>query len=75
MLPGILLVALGVVGAWPAALLGILWLIGVGLTFSVANMVFNAALYEYASTGQIPGDYSPELLTCAFVHKQKRRSF
>jgi len=44
----------------------------VGMVFTVANAIFNTALYEYASTGNIPAGYSKDIMTYAFIEKKKK---
>lgn len=44
----------------------VLYLIGVVLTFTVANTVFNTALYEYAQYGKVPGNFEKDVLENAF---------
>lgn len=46
--------------------LGILILIAVSLTFSIADDVFNTALYVYAKTGTVPTGYTQEQIDAAF---------
>lgn len=43
-----------------------LYLMGVTLVFSVANQVFDTALYVYAHTGKVPEGYSEEIMKNAF---------
>lgn len=43
-----------------------LYLLGVIMVFSVANSIFNTAIYIYAKTGKVPGYYSIETLSKAF---------
>lgn len=47
----------------------IVYIIGVALTFSVMNSVFNTALFVYAQTGSCPGGWDGDLLQSAFVQK------
>ena len=56
-----------------ALIIGILWLVLVGLVFGVANAVFNTALYVYGSTGKVPSEYSEGQLTEAFKPREKTR--
>ncbi len=48
-----------------------LYLLGVIILFSVANSVFNTALFHYAEKGQVPHGYSSEVLHHAFAKKEK----
>ena len=48
---------------------GIVYLTLVILFFSVANSIFNTALYTYAETGKVPGGYPREVLVNAFTHR------
>lgn len=70
MIPGVLMIVAGLVqGAslWPLAVLGVLWMVVVGLAFSVANVVFNTALYEYATNGQVAGGFDSSTMQRAFA--------
>jgi len=40
------------------------------LIFTVANSVYNTALFVYADTGKIPEGYNKELMTNAFRQKK-----
>lgn len=53
-------------------LIAVLYFIIVMLVFSVANTVFNTALYVYADTGKIPEGYSQEILSIAFKRRDDR---
>jgi hypothetical protein len=53
--------------------IGILYIVLVSLIFSVANTIFNTALYTYADTGKIPGGYSKDIMKGAF--KSRKSSF
>jgi hypothetical protein len=48
---------------------GILYLVGIITFFSIANSVFNTALYVYATTGKAPKGYSDDILKHAFEKK------
>jgi hypothetical protein len=47
----------------------ILYIMAVALVFSVANSVFNTALYSYAATGKVPAGWSADTLHGAFRRK------
>ena len=69
-LPGVFLIVVGVASGfslWPLLLLGIVWVVVVSLVFNVATSVFNAALYEYATSGQVAAGFSPDAMQGAFV--------
>ncbi len=69
-LPGVFLIVVGVASGfalWPLLLLGIIWVVVVSLVFNVATSVFNAALYEYATSGQVAAGFSPDAMQGAFV--------
>lgn len=59
----VLMAALGVVT--------VIYIIGVIITFQAANSVFNTAIYHYAKTGKIPGNYTTETLEGAFKKTKK----
>jgi len=49
----------------------VLYCIIVSIIFSSANTIFNTALFIYADTGKVPEYYSQEVLTNAFVGKNR----
>ena len=49
--------------------IGVLLLLFTGLIFSVANNIFNTALYVYANNGQVASGFSPEIVQGAFRGK------
>lgn len=51
---------------WIFLSIGILYIIGVIVFFSIANSVFNTALYVYATTGKAPKGYKEDILKHAF---------
>ena len=67
-------IALGPVGILLAVLISFIYFLGVILVFSVANSVFNTALYVYADTGRVPEGYSHEIMANAFQSKPKKPS-
>jgi Family of unknown function (DUF6159) len=74
--PGIALILFGMFRAdtlWFLIPVGLLWLIVTALLFSVVAVVFNTALYEYASTGRIPQGFEGPTLKAAFVQAQPAR--
>ena len=60
------LAGLGLAGIIITIAIAVLYFLGVILVFSVANTVFNTALYVYADTGKIPEGYSKEIMQNAF---------
>lgn len=52
--------------------IGIIYIIGVITFFSVANSVFNTALYVYATTGKAPKGYKEDVLKHAFEKKKTK---
>jgi len=58
--PGLILVLFAI---------GVIYIASVSAVFSVANTVFNTALYAYAVTGQVPEGYDSDLLNGAFRQK------
>jgi len=69
---GIPLIVLGAtsgLGIWfilAISFLLIAYIVALISFFSIANDVFNTALYVYASTGKIPEGYNPEQISSAF---------
>ncbi len=60
---------------WPAAVGGALTigaLIGVSLVTSTLQMILVAAVYRFAATGQVPGQFDAELLSNAFRQKKSK---
>ena len=66
----ILLSALGGVGIMIGIIFVIVYFIGLFLIFSVANTIFNTALYVYADQGKIPKGYDEDVLKNAFRVKR-----
>ncbi len=52
-------------------ILVVLYFLSVILVFSIANSIFNTALYEYASSGKIPKGYSADAMKQAFVRRSR----
>jgi hypothetical protein len=48
----------------------VLYFLAVILVFSIANSIFNTALYVFAESGQVPGGYNQEVLGNAFKGKK-----
>jgi hypothetical protein len=78
MLPGFLLIFLGVFAAGAAnnislffacIALGVIYLLVLGIILSTLKQIYIAGLYLYAAEGVMPGGYSPELVQGAFVRK------
>lgn len=46
-------------------------LLAIILIFTVANSVFNTALFVYANTGKVPGGFNQDTLQGAFTQKRK----
>jgi hypothetical protein len=76
LLPGLALFALGVVAAGQSTSLAFI-LIGTAVVYfliwsavsSAINVIFLAALYQYASTGTAPGGFDQEIMAGAFAPK------
>ena len=80
-LPGLALAALVVLAGWgtTAALvvgigIGALWLLTVMLAMSAVVGIFKMALYLYATTGEVPGEFEGAGLEKAFVSKKELRA-
>lgn len=76
MLPGVALIMLPLAVpsllddlTWVFVVAGIAWFIVTALVFGVANVVFNTALYEYATTRKLSGGFSRELMDKAFSRR------
>ena len=61
-IPGVLLVvagaALGTAGLVVLGAVGLIWLVGSAVVMSALGGIYRTALYRYASTGQVPGDFA-----------------
>lgn len=68
----LLVLPLGILALIVVGVLAFIYLLAVILVFSVANTVFNTALYEYADTGKVPKAYNKELLRNAFKQRKPR---
>jgi hypothetical protein len=71
MIPGILLVVLGVAGLWPLVVVGVLWIIGVAVVMTTMNAVFQTALYLYATEGEVPTGFGTTDVVASFGPKTK----
>ncbi|MBI2652332.1 hypothetical protein HYX00_02595 [Candidatus Woesearchaeota archaeon] len=58
--------SLGIAFIIPIIFLTVIYLLGVIIIFSVANSIFNTALYVYAAKGKIPSGYNKEIMDNAF---------
>jgi Family of unknown function (DUF6159) len=56
-----------------AVVLGIIWIVGVMVVTSALGVVFQTALYRYASSGTVPPGFSEDLIAGAFKAKKKRK--
>jgi hypothetical protein len=52
-------------------LIAVIWVTMVTMVFNIANAIFNTALYEYASSGNVPGGYTKDMLEHAFKDTKK----
>jgi hypothetical protein len=60
---------------WPVVAGGVvslILLIAVGLITSTLQMILVAAVYRFAATGQVPGQFDAELLSKAFRQKKSK---
>jgi len=61
-IPGVLLfvagAALGTAGLIVLGAMGLVWLLGSSVIMSALSGVYRTALYRYASTGEVPGDFA-----------------
>jgi hypothetical protein len=54
------------------AVVAVIYFIGMAAVFSVANTIFNTALYVYADTGEVPSGYNQEIIAGAIGPRQSR---
>ena len=80
-LPGLVLAAMIVAVGWgsPVALVlgvlvGLAWLLMVTVAMSAIVGIFKMALYLYATTGEVPGDFEGSDLENAFTNKAARKA-
>ena len=61
-IPGVLLIvagaALGTAGLIVLGAVGLVWLLGSSVIMSALSGIYRTALYRYASTGEVPGDFA-----------------
>lgn len=62
----------GIVGIIFAIIIAVLYFVAVITIFSVANTVFNTALYVYAETGKVPGKYTKDIMSNAFASRKRK---
>ncbi len=62
----------GVYGILAVVILVIAYLVMVGIVFSVANTIFNTALYVYADTSKIPKGYGKDVMINAFRSRKSK---
>ena len=66
-IPGVLLiVAVAMVQPLVALLLGVLYFMALAATAAAVKSIFTVALYRYASQGQVPSGFTPDLVQNAF---------
>ncbi len=58
---------------WAIIILGVVFIIAILMFFTVANAVFNTAIYYYAEKGKVPVGYKEEVMAGAFAKKQKKQ--
>ncbi|MDE0615735.1 MAG: DUF6159 family protein [bacterium] len=80
-LPGLVLAGLIVLAGWGSAAavvvgigIGVLWLLAVILAMSAIVGIFKMALYLYATTGEVPGEFQGTGLEDAFVSRKERKA-
>ena len=61
--------SIGPFGILIVLIMAIIYFLGVILIFGIANSVFNTALYVYAETGKVPGEYNETVIKNAFKPK------
>jgi hypothetical protein len=61
-IPGVLLIvagaAIGTAGLIVLGAVGVAWLLGSAVIMSALSGIYRTALYRYASTGEVPGDFA-----------------
>jgi hypothetical protein len=69
-----LLVASGITALIVAAIvLGTIWIVGVLIVTSALGVVFQTALYRYASSGTVPPGFTEDQIAGAFKAKKKQK--
>ena len=75
MIPGVLLVvvgaALGTIGLVVFGAIGVAWILVSMVVLSALSGIYRTALYRYAATGQIPGDFDGVDFSAAFRPKRR----
>ena len=66
---GLFSVAGGGTASIAITIVGITYFVGVVLVFMLAEMIYNTALYHYATSGKVAEGYTQEVLTSAFRTK------
>lgn len=66
-------IGLGLTGILITLLLAVIYFVAIIVFFSVANTIFNTALFVYAETGKIPMGYNEEVLKGAFGKKEEKK--
>jgi hypothetical protein len=66
-------------GLWPLAIpavgVAVLYFVFLAIVSSTLSGIFNAAMYIFASSGQVPIGFSEEYIRTAFVQKQQSKIF
>jgi len=65
---------MGPIGIIFIIFIAIIYFVGLILLFGVANSVYNTALYVYAETGKVPGEYNEEQIKNAFKPRKSKMS-
>jgi hypothetical protein len=69
----IILAILGVPGILLWLIIVLIYFIGLILIFNIATTIFNTALFEYAETGKVVGEYKKETMQSAFKKKEAKK--
>ena len=67
-----LALGLGVYGILAIVIIVIAYIVIVSIVFSIANTIFNTALYVYADTNKIPKGYSKDIMNNAFRSRKSK---
>jgi hypothetical protein len=74
MIPGVLLVAvgaaLGTIGLVVFGAMGVAWILVSMVVLAALSGIYRTALYRYAATGQVPGDFDGVDFSAAFRPKR-----
>jgi hypothetical protein len=68
----IILAMFGLYGILLGVIIVIIYFVGLILIFNIASTIFNTALYVYAETGKVVGDYNEEIIKTAFKRKEEK---